>query len=346
MKGLRTMPSLDIFSKTAFKEVITSVELVDLNNDGKANIILTTLNGDVRVYDFHRDEKKPLDELCRIGDLPPLAAIGVGDVTGDGVPDFVMGGLDNTMRVLVYLDGTISVKASTPLGSLPTAVAVLNVLNDERAEVIVSTNDGSLRCYGWYDVALDKLAHQVLDRPVFSIWPLMTRGMPYSRFVFGDDSGYFFVYQYADDRLHERGKISVGGEIGLISTGDVTEDHNSEVMTVSDNRTLSLYGFVKGSIEKIDSIRAPNAVNAIRMGLFWDLEPARGQILVSHANSNIAMLSVVGRRLTEEASIKTAKKSTESSISVGDVDGDSRNEIVQAVGNNLYIIDFKDDLVV
>jgi len=340
------MPSLDIVAKTAFKEVITSVELVDLNGDGKANIILTTLNGDVRVYDFHRDEKKPLEELCRIGDLPPLAAIGVGDVTGDGVPDFVMGGLDNTMRVLVYLDGSISVKASTPLGSLPTAVAVLNVLDDESAEVIVSTNDGSLRCYGWYDVALDKLAHQVLDRPVFSIWPLKTKGMPYSRFVFGDDSGYFFIYQYADDRLHERGKVNVGGEVGLISTGDVTEDDNSEIMTLSDNRTLSLYGLVKGSIERIDSIRAPNAVNAIRMGRFWELEPARGQILVSHANSNIAMLSVVGRRLTEEASIKTAKKSTESSISVGDIDDDSRFEIVQAVGNNLFIIDFKDDLVI
>ena len=340
------MPSLDIISKTTFKEVITSVELVDLNGNGKSNIIITTLNGDVRVYDFNREEKKPLNKICSIEDLPPLAAIGVGDVTGDGIPDFVMAGLDNTMRVLVYMDDTISVKASTTLGSLPTAVAVLNVFEDESAEVIVSTNDGSLRCYGWYDVALDKLAHAVLDRPVFSIWPLDTKGMPYSRFVFGDDSGYFFIYQYADDRLHERGRISVGGEIGLISTGDVTEDHNSEVMTVSDNRQISLYGFVKGSMEKIDSIRAPNTVNAIRMGRFWDLDPARGQILVSHANSSIGMLSVVGRRLIEEAVIKTSKKSTESSISVGDVDGNSRDEIVQAVGNNLYVIDFNDDLVV
>ena len=317
-----------------------------MNGNGKSNVIITTLNGDVRVYDFNKDEKKPLTEVCRIEDLPPLAAIGVGDVTGDGIPDFVMGGLDNTMRVLVYMDETISIKASTPLGSLPTAVSVLNVLDDESAEVIVSTNDGSMRCYGWYDVALDKLAHKVLERPVFSIWPLKTKGMPYSRFVFGDDSGYFFIYQYADDRLHERARIYVGGEVGLISTGDVTEDHNSEVMTLSDSKNLTLFGLVKGSMEKIDSIRAPNPVNAIRMGRFWDLEPARGQLLVSHANSNIAMLSVVGRRLIEEASIKTTKKSTESSISVGDVNGDSKDEIVQAVGNNLYIINFNDDLVV
>lgn len=340
------MPALEIISQTTFKEVITSVELVDLNGNGKSNIIITTLNGDVRVYDFNRDEKKPLTEICSIDGLPPLAAIGIGDVTGDGIPDFVMGGLDNTMRVLVYMDDTISVKASSPLGSLPTAIAVLNVFDDESAEVIVSTSDGSMRCYGWYDVALDKLAHQVLDRPVFSIWPLMTRGIPYGRFVFGDDSGYFYIYQYADDRLHERSKVSVGGEVELISTGDVTEDHNSEVMTVSKNRTLTLYGLVKGSMERIDSIRAPKSVNAIRMGRFWNLDPARGQILVSHANSNITLLSVVGRRLTEEAVLKTTKKSTESSISVGDVDGNSRDEIVQAVGSNLYIIDFIDDLVV
>jgi hypothetical protein len=152
------MPALEIISKTTFKEVITSVELADLNGNGKLNVIITTLNGDVRVYDFNRGEKKPLDKICSIGDLPPLAAIGVGDVTGDGIPDFVMGGLDNSMRVLVYMDDNISIKATTSLGSLPTAIAVLNVLDDESAEVIVSTNDGSMRCYGWYDVALDKLA--------------------------------------------------------------------------------------------------------------------------------------------------------------------------------------------
>ncbi|TFG33692.1 hypothetical protein EU527_07345 [Candidatus Thorarchaeota archaeon] len=334
------MPEFNVVSKVNFKEVITSVETVDLSGEGKASLIITTLNGDVRVYDFDREEKEPLNERCSIGNLPPLAAIGVGDVTGDGVLDFVMAGLDNVMRVLVYMDNTISVKATTPLGSLPTAIAVLNVLDDESAEVMVSTNDGSLRCYGWYDVALDKLAHKVLERPIFSLQPLKTVGMPYSRFVFGDDSGYLFVYQYADDRLHERGKISIGGEISLVATGDITEDKNSEILTVSNERGLNLHGVVKGSLERIDSIKAPNSVSAIRMGQFWNLSPARGQILVSHANSSIALLTVVGRRIIEEAVIKTEKKSTESLISIGDIDGDSRNEIVQAVGNNLYILDF------
>lgn len=334
------MSMLDIVSKVTFKEVITSVELVDLGGKGKNDVVVSTLNGDIRVYEFDRGEKNPLLERCKLGNLPPLAAMAIGDVTGDRVKDFVIGGLDNTLRVIVFLDGTLSVKASTPLGSLPTSVSVLNVLDDESAEVVVATSDGSMRCYGWYDVALDKLAHKVLERPVFSIQPLHTKGMPYSRFIFGDDSGYLYIYQYADDRLQERARISVGGDVGLVSSGDITEDETYEAMTVSDGKTLTLFGIVKGAMERIDSIKAPNHVNVVRMGRFWNLEPSRGQIVISHANSNIALLTLVGKRLTEETSLKTTKKSTESNLAVGDIDGDKKQEIVQAVGNNLYIIDF------
>jgi len=334
------MSMLDIVSKVTFKEAITSVELVDLGGAGKNDVVVSTLNGDIRVYEFNRGEKTPLSEKCKLGNLPPLAAMAIGDVTGDGVKDFVIGGLDNTLRVIVFLDGDLSVKASTPLGSLPTSISVLNVLDDERAEVVVATSDGSMRCYGWYDVALDKLAHKVLERPVFSIQPLYTKGMPYSRFIFGDDSGYLYIYQYADDRLQERAKISVGGDVGLVSSGDIIEDETYEAMTVSDGKTLTLFGIVKGAMERIDSVKAPNQVNVIRMGRFWNLESSRGQIVVSHANSNITLLTLVGKRLTEEASLKTTKKSTESNLAVGDIDGDKKREIIQAVGNNLYVIDY------
>ena len=336
------MSLLTIASKVTFKEVITSVELVDLEGKGKNDVVVSTLNGDIRVYEFNRGEKNPLSEKCKLENLPPLAAMAIGDVTGSGVKDFVIGGLDNTLRVIVFLDGSLSVKASTPLGSLPTSISVLNVLDDESAEVVVATSDGSMRCYGWYDVALDKLAHKVLERPVFSIQPLYTKGMPYSRFIFGDDSGYLYIYQYADDRLQERAKVSVGGDVGLVSSGDITADETYESMTVSDGKTLTLFGIVKGAMERIDSVKAPNQVSVIRMGRFWNLEPSRGQIVVSHANSNITLLSLLGKRLTEETSLKTTKKSTESNLSVGDIDGDGKREIVQAVGNNLYIIDFID----
>ena len=331
------MTKLEVISKLSFKEVITSVELVDLSGDGKANPVVSTLGGDVIVYDIDEGANPQASEISRVSGLPPLAAMGIGDVIGNGKPDFVFGGLDNILRVLVYMDGKLSIKATTPLGSLPTAVGVLNVLSDDRSEVVVATTDGNLRCYSWYDVALDKLAHKVLERPVFSIQPLHSKGFPYSRFIFGDDSGHLFVYQYADDRLHERAKISAGGEVGLVASGDMTQDGNSEIMTVSDGRNLSLFGIVKGALEKYDSVRAPKPVTSIKIGNFW--KNGDGQIVSSHSNSTITVLGFVGNRIIEDTSLKTSRRSTESHLAIGDVDGDSSPELIQAVGTDLYLID-------
>ena len=331
------MTKLEVISKVSFKEVITSVELVDLSGDGKANPVVSTLNGDVIIYDIEGGANPEAIEIGRVSELPPLAAMGIGDVIGNGKPDFVVGGLDNILRVLVYMDNEMSVKATTPLGSLPTAVVVLNVLSDDRSEVVAATTDGNLRCYGWYDIALDKLAHKVLERPIFSIQPLQSKGLPYSRFVFGDDSGHLYVYQYADDRLHERAKISVGGEVGLVATGDMTKDGNSEIITVSNGRNLSLYGVVKGTLEKHDTVKAPKAVTSIKIGNFWD--NGNGQIISSHTNSTVTVLGFVGRRIIEDTSLKTSRKSTDSHLAIGDIDGDSTPELVQAVGPDLYLID-------
>ncbi len=335
------MTNLEVISKVSFKEVITSVELVDFSSSGRSNVVVTTLGGDLVIYETEKDDSGQVNEIGRVSGLPPLAAMGIGDVIGNGKPDFVIGGLDNILRVLVHMDGELSVKATTPLGSLPTAVAVLNVLNDDRSEVVVATTDGNLRCYGWYDVALDKLAHKVLERPVFSIQPLNSKGIPYSRFVFGDDSGYLFVYQYADDRLHERARISNGGEIGLVASGDMTQDGNSEILIVSDGRNLSLFGIVKGALEKHDSVKAPKPVTSLQIGNFW--KNGNGQIITSHSNSTITVLGFVGNRIVEDTSLKTSRKSTDSHIAIGDINGDSRPELVQAVGPDLYLIDIQEE---
>jgi hypothetical protein len=337
------MTKLQVIDKMAFKEAITSVELVDIEKDGKMRILLSTLNGDVRLLEYLVGEKKPLREMCRTEGLPPLAAVGVGDVLGNDVPDLVVGGLDNALRVIAYLDGDLTVNAVTPLGSLPTAIGVFNVIEDKGSEVIVATTDGTLRCYGWYDVALDKLAHKVLDSPVFSLVPMKNKGMPFSRFVFGDDTGYLYVYQYADDRLHERKKIKVGGEIGLVASGDMTGNGFAEVISVSDGKNMNLFGMVKGALEKLDSVRAPNGVTSIKIGRFWDFGSARGQMLSSHTNSRLTLLSMVGKRIIEEASLKTVRRSTESLVAVGDVTGNQTNEIAQAVGNTLNIIGVTDE---
>ena len=55
------------------------------------------------------------------------------------------------------------------------------------------------------------------------------------------------------------------------------------------------------------------------------------------------MLGFVGRRIVEGTSLKTSKKSTESHLAIGDIDGDDHPELVQAVGTDVYLIDVLED---
>ncbi|MHA2355083.1 MAG: hypothetical protein ACXADC_07920, partial [Candidatus Thorarchaeota archaeon] len=300
------------------------------------------MNGDIRVFEWTKGKKPKLKEIAKTTDLPPVVAMDVGDVLGNGIPDFVVAGLDNQIRLLVFMDKKLDVKSSTPVGAIPTSLVIANVLDDKSAEVIVSTTDQALRCYGWFDVVLDKLAHKVVDNPVLSMRRLAIENVPYSRFVFGDENGYVFVYQYADDRLHEVWKTKAGKEVFHIATGNIAGGLYDEIVSVSDKHTITLYGVEQQSLEKVLSIKAPDSVTAVRMGRILQ-DSQSGQILLSLRDSTILLLGFNGLELVELASLKTASKSPESLIAFGDVTGDSRNEIVQAIGNKIFLVKIDDE---
>ncbi len=329
---------MNLISSHTLKEVVTNLEVVDITGDGKDDIVVATVSGSLRVYEYVGGDEV-VRELYRMSDLVPVSSLGIGDVTGNGTPDFVVGGLDNTLRVVSIGKNSLELKSNAMLGNLPTSLVVANVLDDAKAEVIVATNDKALRCYGWFNTILDKLAHKVVARPVFSMKALRIEGAPYSRFVFGDDSETLYVYQYADDRLHEVATAKVSGEVNLVATGQVTGGRVDEVVTASDGRTITLFNVEKKPITTLAKIRAPGNISSMRVGkmLRSDIR-SRGQVLVSLANSKLSMLSIEGREFFEEASIKTASKSADSHIAFGDIDGDSNKEIVQAVGNALHFV--------
>ncbi len=336
------MRKLEVVHEVTLKEVITSVDLIDITGDGKDNLVISTVNGDIRIFNYVPEEDPPLEEICRTQDLPPVSSVALGDVIGNGVPDFILGGMDNKVRTVAYEDGKLEVKDAVQLGGLPTAICAMNVVGDKAAEVIVASDDGALRCYGWFDVALDKLAHKVIEKPIFSMKPLGTKGVPYSRFVFGDDIGNLYVYQYADDRLHERGRIKLQGEVLLVTTGSITKNRTDEILTVSDTQRLTLLSMGVEGIDVIDKVKAPGAVTSIQIGPIVNTE-GEGQIITSQSNSKVTLLSYFNNRLTEVVSIKTVKKSVGSTVTYGNVLGDGKNLIIQAVGNNLFVVALSDE---
>ncbi|TXT53985.1 MAG: hypothetical protein BAJATHORv1_100070 [Candidatus Thorarchaeota archaeon] len=324
-------------SEVMFREAITSIELTDLTRDGKKELVITTMNGDLRVFHLGSGTQEEVKEVCKTGGLPPVAAVGFGDILDNGIDELVVGTLDNMLQVIAFDGKELASKASTPLGTIPTAICVTNVMGEGGAEVIVSTNDRAIRCYGWFHSCLDKLAHKVVERPTFSMAPLRSRGLAYSRFVFGDEMGYLYVYQYADDRLHEIAKSKVGGELMLVATGNINSDRNYEIATVSDGNTLTLFGIGKNELEAIAKYKTKSPITSLLFSHFYG-EPEDIQLLLSLGDSTIHILEFKDNELVLNGKIKTMKKSIESMIAVGDIDGNGNREIVQAVGNNLSII--------
>ncbi|MDF1539804.1 MAG: hypothetical protein P1Q69_12965 [Candidatus Thorarchaeota archaeon] len=331
------MALLTLTTSHQLKEVATNLNIVDVTGDGKNNIVVSSISGSLRVYDFIGG-KPALKEIASLSNITPISSFGIGDVTGNGIRDFVVGGLDNTLRVISLKGKKLEIKGNTPLGNLPTAVVVANLMDDAKAEVIVATNDKALRCYGWFGTFLDKLAHKVVDKPVFSMMPLFIDGTPYARFVFGDDSETLFVYQYADDRLHQIGDAKVNGEVNLVATGRVTNGRVDEVATISNGRHVSLFGVASKPIETLARIRAPGNVTSMKVGEILKESRSPGQVIVSMANTKLSILALEGREFFEEASLKTGGKGAEPLVAFGDINGDGNIEIVQAVGNMLHFV--------
>ncbi len=339
-RGIEFMSKLDVTHTISMKKAITSIELADITQNGKDELVVTMLDGSIQICEFQKNPKAPLKLICKSTNIPPVSALGIGDVTGNGTPDFIVGSIENTLLTVSFEKGKLMVKNSVALGHPPTAICVLNVVDTPSKEVVVATSDNALRCYGWFDTGLDKLAHKVVEHPIFSIVPLHTEGMPYAHFIFGDDSGYVYLYQYQDDRLHERSKIKVTGEVNLVSTGRISGDKTDDIIAISDGSVLNLLHLVHNKIEMIDRLRAPGPVTSVKIAPVG--KTSGSQIISSQGNSKITLLSFHNNRMYENLSIRTAKKSVESLVACGDIYGDGETHIVQAISKKLNVISLID----
>ncbi len=337
------MVRLSIESVISFKEAITALEILSASPKRRDYVVFTTVNGDVRVLSIDPSSPDGMNEIAHLDGLPPACLLSVGHIAGIESQDIVYGALDNTLRLITLSKDELVLKTTCPLGSLPTAVCVANLLDDPKDEVVVATNDKSLRCYGWFDNDLDKLAHKMLEHPISSIRPVGAEGSTYSRVVFGDESGHLFIYQYADDRFHERLRLDIKGAVTVVERGRVTGGKVDDILAVTDEKNINLLGLGRTDIKLYDSLRASSQITGMRVGRIYDTDSPQPQILVCHSNSNIGVMNVDGRRLVPVTSIKTEKRAGGALAVLGDVYGDGTMHIVQAVGSALYLVSVTPD---
>jgi WD40 repeat protein len=329
------MVQFSIICEFEYEEPIASLDIADLNGNGIEDIILTTSKGALRVLNY--SEQEGFNEIYRLENMSPIVTLGHGRIISQDSYDFVLGHEDDCMRIVTYKDNEMEISSTIPLGSMPTSICVLNVVGDPSAEVVVSTKDKTLRCYGWFDVALDKLAHKVIDQPTYMMMPLNIVGVPYSRIIFGDDTGFVYIYQYADDRLHEISKAKAKGNVRIVASGDITGNTTEDIVTVSDGRNIALFRYEHPEFKRVDTLKASSPITSVRISEFLPDYDGK-QILLAHDSSTIALLNYEGNRLNPITSTRTAKKSVGSFVAHGNLTGNNPKEIVQAVGNSLYLL--------
>ena len=93
--GYQTVCKLNVVSEHSFKEGITSLELADLTKDGKAELVLATMEGDLRILRIGAE----LEEIAKVSCNAPVATLGLGDLVGDDLPELVVGSMDNKLSV-------------------------------------------------------------------------------------------------------------------------------------------------------------------------------------------------------------------------------------------------------
>ncbi|HYM81388.1 MAG TPA: C25 family cysteine peptidase [Candidatus Limnocylindria bacterium] len=130
----------------------TSPALADINNDGFVDIVHATSDGFIKVYNRDGTLQPAFANVRYSTASSPASASSpvVGDISGDGLPDIVMG--DNA-ATLTAISGTGQVLAGFPI-VLPAEVygtpAVCDCDSDGLSEIVVANNDGKV--YMWdYD---------------------------------------------------------------------------------------------------------------------------------------------------------------------------------------------------
>lgn len=297
------------------KEAITSIVVGDFERNNNDEIAIMTAGGNLRVLRLDSKSRETL-EIASMGGFSATSMC-AGNVTGTEGIDFVMAERGGTLRIVSLHNGALDEVGVYPLGTEPTALAVLDVLGTDRAGVVVATNDCAIRCYGWLGDCLDKMAHKSVDYPIISIGEYRARGIPYSRLVIGDNNKGLYLYQYADDRLHEIARAAARGAVTSVTGGNITGGRLDEIVCISDEINITVFTAENNAIKAIDNLKATSKITSAKTGNVVGSGTSNDQIIVAHENSNVTIMSLEGRRLVPTTSLRTGSAGLRPLLAIG-----------------------------
>ncbi len=135
-------------------EAIQDLALGDFNGDGKPDVLVTAVASSAAnpnaAYLFLNNGDGTLAQAKQVGTAVTPQGLALGDLNGDGKLDFVMtdNGINSTTNtqgaMLVYLgkgDGTFAAPVSYNPGFFPGSVAIADMNNDGKLDVLVGSID-------------------------------------------------------------------------------------------------------------------------------------------------------------------------------------------------------------
>ncbi|HLT57341.1 MAG TPA: FG-GAP-like repeat-containing protein [Limnochordales bacterium] len=217
--------------------------LVDVMGDGQPALVLAADRG-VGVYAWPAggDDGQGWQPLALLPPLPaPPTAVGVGDVTGDGVPELAVGtGNAGAVYVLAWTGRRWTLLGQTPyLWSPVRALRVGDVDGNGRAELVVLSEAGQLVVFGWRD----RVWHTLWRSPpawnsVLHVELADLTGDGHPHVILADQSGAVAVWRWPFLEPVSQGFVW-GTPISMALTG--LDGGQPQVMVTTNERLLYRY---------------------------------------------------------------------------------------------------------
>ncbi len=323
---------VELINTQTFDAKITSVDIIKSSQNTNC-LIIGFENGRIEIMTWNNNKfsqiyKKQTHDL--------VFAVNAADIDLDNNEEAIITYISGEIKVFMKDKSNLLEISSISLGCTPTAICLANVSDDKTNELIVSTQDGALRAYGWFSGYLDKLAHKVLEKPIDTMIPIRTINQRYSRILTAYDN-IIRAYVYADDRLHEIFNLELDYKIKYMRTADTNQDNIKEVIILDDKNNLHIYKQIQRGLNQINTISLNNKYEKVNVIRYKN----RDYLLLSKSN-RAAICLIENSKIDIIYNFKIKNHTEQSSFTIMPLQNTDNKLLIHTIDNIMEIYKIKD----